>query len=201
MSEQAATIVSVALGIVIMAVVYIVPIWMALRVRKKGYSGWAWATGISALFGIGLIVGGIALIVARKEVGPETKCPQCGKLAHPVGAIMVNRETGEEVKTPILGVLALVCGIALNIFAGWMAVSLWLNPLPSNVNVNPCSTIGFAVMIGSSMAGWGVMRRPLCRALSSGRLGGPSLKDKRDTPISYEPCSLRDPTQTARHLY
>jgi hypothetical protein len=68
---------------------------------------------------------------------------------------MVNRETGEEVKTPILGLLALIAGIALDMFAGWMAVSLWLNPLPSNVNVSPCSTIGFMVMIGSSMAGWG----------------------------------------------
>jgi hypothetical protein len=69
--------------------------------------------------------------------------------------IQVNSETGKEVKTPILGVLALIGGIALNVFAGWMAVSLWLDPLPSNVNVNPCSTIGFMVMIGSSVAGWG----------------------------------------------
>jgi hypothetical protein len=156
MSEQAATIVSVIVGIVVVAIVYIVPFWMAWRAYRRGYPGWAWATGVSALFGIGLIVGGIALVMARKEVGPKVECPECGELARAVGSITLNRETGEEVKTPILGVLALIGGIALDVFAGWLAVSLVLNPLPSNVNVgSPCTTVGFAFAIGSSMAGWG----------------------------------------------
>jgi hypothetical protein len=155
MSDQVETIVSVAVLTATLAVFYIVPLWIAWRVGRKGYKGWAWATGILTLFGIGLIVGGIALVVSRRELGPDIECPQCGQIARPVGASTLNKETGEEIKTPILGILAVIGGIALIALAGWMAVGSWLDPLPSSINANLCSSIGLMIMFGGSLAGWG----------------------------------------------
>lgn len=140
-----------------MAALYIFPLFLAWRAWRNGFRGWAWATGIATLFGLGLPVGLVALIVARKPSGPQVECPQCGELSRAVGSVTLERETGEQVGSPILGILALVGGIALCIFAVWMAVALVVDPLPSNISVgSPGVVIGLAISIGASMAGWGL---------------------------------------------
>jgi hypothetical protein len=155
--EVVGTVMGVAFGAGVMAVLYILPLFLAWRAWRNGYRGWAWATGISTLFSVGLPVGLVALVVTRKPAGPQTVCPECGEPSRAVGAITLNRETGEQVRSPILAVLALIGGIAVSFFGGWMLVSFALDPLPANVNVgSPCVTVGFMISIGGSMAAWGV---------------------------------------------
>jgi len=98
---------------------YILPLFLAWRVRRSGRRRWALATLISLVFGRGLFVGLMALVVARKPVGPLMECPECGGPGQAVGSVTLKWETGE----PLGGsygwaILSLITGTLVCLGAG-----------------------------------------------------------------------------------
>ncbi|MGD2206422.1 MAG: hypothetical protein PVH17_06555 [Anaerolineae bacterium] len=134
------------------------PIGAAYHAFKKNRRGWGIATIVSIFFGMGWLVGVIAIIAPAKlkEGELETLCPECGGARGFTERSIVSQETGDKIRSPILGVVVLIVGIGLSFIAGWMGVYLLRNPLPANANVgSPCAALGLMLSAGGSLAGWG----------------------------------------------
>jgi hypothetical protein len=137
---------------------FIFPIGAAYYAFKKGRQGWAIATIVSIFVGMGWLVGVIALMVpAKLEEGElEVQCPKCADSKGFTKTLTVDRETGEEIKSPLLGVPAVIGGVAICAFGGWLAVSLLTTPLPQGANVgSPYLPVLFLFGLGGALLSWG----------------------------------------------
>ena len=80
---------------------------MAIRVRKRGRSGWATATIIGTLLGLGIILGIIDLFIPAKLHNDDLNvpCPKCDGLTGSMQNTILNKKTGKRAPDLVITIL------------------------------------------------------------------------------------------------